>query len=483
MKIGFAAEDSDETYLGLADSDFAANPDKRYAASERDGFESEHLQWHFNYSVKPNANNDLNVKAYHNRFTRAWTKFDGFLSGTAPQNILQRTNLYQRQFNILKGLIDSRLVDSEIVDVTNNDRDFFSTGLQLSSQTQHALLDIEQNFGFSLRIHQDQVQRNHKQRGYLMTAGALEYDGLIRTAKTNNRAGTTALSLSVLNDFNLGRLTLSPGLRFEKIEGEVENFLTDTLSSNDQTEIMPGISVLYEVTELFNVFAGVHKGFSPAGPGAEGREPEKSTNYELGFRFDNDSLNFESVAFFSDYSNLLGRCRVSDYGCEVGQEFSGGAVEIFGAEFAANLTTDLSELASITTAVTYTYTESSFQESFLSTFSQFGIVRAGDELPYLPKHIAALNLALTAGLIEGTVDVKFQSEMREEPGQDNISNGLFAESSTTVDLGLRYQVNDAISTQLLVRNAADQRSIVAHRPFGARPNLPRTVILRLSYKI
>ena len=107
MKVGFAAEDSDETYLGLADSDFAANPDQRYAASERDGFESEHLQWHFNYSVKPNANNDLNVKAYHNRFTRAWTKFDGFLSGTAPQNILQRTNLYQRQFNILKGLIDS----------------------------------------------------------------------------------------------------------------------------------------------------------------------------------------------------------------------------------------------------------------------------------------------------------------------------------------------------------------------------------------
>ena len=159
-----------------------------------------------------------------------------------------------------------------------------------------------------------------------MTAGALEYDGP-RTAKTNNRAETTALSLSVLNDFNLGRLTLSPGLRFEKIEGEVENFLTDTLSSNDQTEIMPGISVLYEATELFNVFAGVHKGFSPAGPGAEGREPEKSTNYELGFRFDNDSLNFEG-GVFSDYSNLLGRCRVSDYGCDVGQEFSGGAVEI-----------------------------------------------------------------------------------------------------------------------------------------------------------
>ena len=132
---------------------------------------------------------------------------------------------------------------------------------------------------------------------------------------------------------------------------------------------------------------------------------------------------------------------------------------------------------------TYTYTESSFQDSFLSTFSQFGIVKSGDELPYLPKHLAALSLALTTGLLEGTIAVKYQSEMREEPGQNTISDGLFAESNTAIDLGLRYQLNEAVAAQLLVRNAADERAIVAHRPFGALPSLPRTVILRLSYKI
>jgi Fe(3+) dicitrate transport protein len=73
--------------------------------------------------------------------------------------------------------------------------------------------------------------------------------------------------------------------------------------------------------------------------------------------------------------------------------------------------------------------------------------------------------------------------MREEPGQNTISDGLFAESNTAIDLGLRYQFNEAVAAQLLVRNAADERAIVAHRPFGARPSLPRTVILRLSYKI
>ena len=483
MKVGFAAEDSDETYLGLAESDFAADPDQRYAASELDGFESEHLQLHVNYSLKPNADNDLNIKAYHNRFTRAWTKFDGFLSGTAPQNILQRTNLYQRQFNILRGLVDSRSVDSEIVDVTNNDRDFASTGLQLSSQTRHGLFGIDQSLAVNVRFHRDEVERNHKQRGYLMTDGRLLFDGITRTAKTNNQAETTAVSVSVSNEFQTGALTVSPGVRFEQITGEVENFLTDALTSNDQNEVMPGISALYEATDSINVFAGVYKGFSPAGPGAEGREPEKSTNYELGFRFNNEDLGLESVAFYSDYSNLLGRCRVSDYGCTVGEEFSGGAVEIMGAELSANLLTPVGELGSLATSFTYTYTESSFEESFLSTFSQFGIVKAGDELPYLPEHIAALGLTLTAGPIEGNIDFKYQSEMREEPGQDSISDGLFAESITTVDLGLRYQFSDALTAQLLVRNAADERAIVAHRPFGARPNLPRTVVFRMSYKI
>ena len=483
MKVGFASEDSNETYLGLSNDDFKANPDQRYAASEKDGFESEHLQLHLNYSLKPTENNDLNVKAYHNRFTRAWTKFDGFLSGTAPQNILNRPNLYQRQIKILRGAIDSRLVDSEIVDVTNNDRDFSSTGVQLSSQIQHQTFGLDQTLAVSARVHRDEVERNHKQRGYLMTDNRLVFDGVKRIAKTKNQAETTAISLSAANDFKAGSLMISPGIRFEQINGEVENFLTGVLTSNNQTEVLPGISVLYEATDAINVFAGVHKGFSPAGPGSEGREPEKSTNYELGFRFNNENFGVETVGFYSDYSNLLGRCRVSDYGCTVGEEFSGGAVEILGAEFSASLTTPVGNLGDLSSSFAYTYTESSFQESFLSTFSQFGIVKAGDELPYLPQHVAALGLALTAGKLEGTVDFKYQSEMREEPGQDRISDGLFAQSITTIDAGLRYQVNDALNMQVMVRNVADERAVVAHRPFGARPNLPRTAILRMSYKI
>ena len=38
----------------------------------------------------------------------------------------------------------------------------------------------------------------------------------------------------------------------------------------------------------------------------------------------------------------------------------------------------------------YTFTETAFQESFVSGFSQWGDVVKGDELPYVPEHQLAV---------------------------------------------------------------------------------------------
>ena len=481
FKVGFADEDSDETYLGLTDADFSSNPDRRYGASSLDNFSSKHHLVQVNYGVNINEGLQVNVKAYRNKFERAWNKFDGLLSGTATQKILANPKFYGNQYLVLTGAVDSTGVAADTIDVTNNDRKFMSSGLQLSVNLDHQLFGINQTLSSGIRYHYDEVDREHKQRGYLMRSGQLVFDGLTRDPKVVNHAETDAYSIYLSNDFQFERMLVTLGVRHEDISGSVDNLLIGVESANDQQETSPGVSVFFPWNDSFSLVAGVHRGFSPSGPGSSGVSAEESVNYEAGLRFQRGELFAEAIGFFSDYSNLLGRCRISDFGCQPGDEFSGGAVEIYGLETMLNYSMPLGEELSFSLNGSYTYTHSEFQDSFLSTFSQFGIVRAGDELPYLPQHMANLDARLTNNSWELSASIKYQAEMREEPGSSNIHSDLHTEDYTVVDLGVTWFISEPLAVQLLARNAADDRSIVSHRPFGARPNLPRTLILRAKY--
>ena len=152
----------------------------------------------------------------------------------------------------------------------------------------------------------------------------------------------------------------------------------------------PVASGFPEVSNDFNVIAGVYDGFSPAAPGSNA-EPEETTNFEYGIRYRGEYGNLDLIGFFSDYENLLGRCRVSDPPpCVPGAEYNGGAVEVAGAELSYDKEIEISADLLLTLSFNYTYTESAFQETFLSGFSQWGLVRKGDSLPYLPEHMGRI---------------------------------------------------------------------------------------------
>lgn len=481
FKLGFADEDSDETYLGLTDEDFSSNPDRRYRASSLDNFSSKHRLMQVNYGVKINEGLQINVKAYRNEFERAWNKFDGFLSGTATQKILANPQFYSNQYLVLTGGVDSTGSAADTIDVTNNDRKFMSSGIQFSMNIDHQLFGVDQTLSSGIRYHYDEVDREHKQRGYLMRSSQLVFDGATRDPKVFNHAETDAYSVYLSNEFQFERLQVTLGVRHEDISGSVDNLLISVESSNDQQETSPGVSVFFPWNDSFSLVAGVHRGFSPAGPGSSGVKAEESVNYEAGLRFQRGELFAEAIGFFSDYSNLLGRCRISDFDCQPGDEFSGGAVEIYGLETMLDYSMPIGEELSFSVNGSYTYTYSEFQDSFLSTFSQFGIVSAGDELPYLPEHMANIDARLTNSRWELSASIKYQSEMREVPGSNSIKSDIHAEDYTVLDLGVTWFISEPLSLQLLARNAADDRAIVSHRPFGARPNLPRTLILRAKY--
>ncbi|AQA18565.1 hypothetical protein BST95_10300 [Halioglobus japonicus] len=485
LKLGYADEDSDETYLGLTDDDFGADPDRRYVASELDTFESEHRQAHLLHSLSGAEHWDVFTTAYVNQFDRSWNKFDGFIDGQPPSLVLAYPNIFIDEMALLRGEAFSDPDDeSTIIDVTNNDREYGSSGIESRLTWRLSVGETEHRLRTGLRYHYDYVKRDHKVRGYLMTAEGLVTDGLgERYKKALNKAETDAWSGFVEDEMQWGDWKFNVGVRYEHIEGEFDNELTDTRSDNSESIVLPGAGLFYQWTDDIGFLLGVNKGFSPAGPGADDSvDPEDSVNYEYGVRFTRDTMQFDLIGFFSDYANLLGRCRVSDPSCEVGEEFNGGEVEISGAEVTANYVGAWVDGLTFPVELSYTYTESSFQNSFLSDFSQWGLVRAGDELPYTPEHQGRLQVGVANYRWSVYAAVKYIGKMRELPGQDSFNTATSTRSLTTWNLSANYDITEDLTLRLIGENLSDEREIVSRRPFGARPNQPRVLKVGVNYR-
>lgn len=494
LKLGYAEEDSDETYLGLSDADFEAQPGRRYVASEFDRYESEHWQAHVIHLADFRNDWQLTSKAYYNRFDRAWFKFDGFIdpAATAAPVVLANPEQYAREMALLRGEVNSDGSDAETLDVADFDREYGSMGadFRLSHQRQWGHADHELEVG--LRYHYDYVDREQTPYGYQVIDGALVFDGRAREQLVFNEWQTDALAVFFSDSIEYGAWKIDLGLRYEYIEGEAKDLLAETRNDTEQDIWLPGVGVFYQLTPEWGLLAGVNKGFSPASPGASDEvDPEESINYEYGVRYTGQNLNADLIGFFSDYDNLLGRCRVSDPGCTVGEEFNGGEVEVAGAEFTANYTAELTPGLWMPVSMVYTYTESAFQSSFTSGFSQWNpgyfdgvqrAVRRGDELPYMPEHQGRLQFGLTG--IDWSVDVavKYVSEMREVPGFGDYVDGESTEAYTLVDLAASYNFTEQLSVKLVAENLGDEMETVSRRPFGARPNLPLTVRAGVSYE-
>lgn len=481
LRVGMAEEDANETYLGLADADFRKDPRRRYAASQRDAFRSRHVGGLLSYGIDVGADGRIDAKAYWNDFERQWNKLDGFIAGRALQTVLARPERYRQANLLLAGAVDSIATATQTLDVTDSDRAYLSRGLQLTATATLGDGALSHFWTVGVRAHRDEVARDHQPRGYLMQSGRMAFDGIARRPKLRNRADSRAVAVHVSDEIAWRDFKLTIGARFEDIDGRFENRRDgEPEKTSAQRVLAPGVGLHWQASERIGLLAGVHRGFSPAGPGSQA-DAERSLNVEYGLRYRATWFDAELLGFFSDYGNLLGRCRVSDAGCEAGDEFNAGRVEVSGAELAASARHELGGGARVSAQLAYTYTDSAFRSGFLSGFSQWGLVEEGDELPYLPPHHAHLRLGLTKGPWDLFAAVKARTPMREEPGSGPVRDGLHADRLTTLDLTATWRIGMATLAQVVIGNVTNEAAIVSHRPYGARPNRPRWLTLRLRH--
>jgi Fe(3+) dicitrate transport protein len=164
-------------------------------------------------------------------------------------------------------------------------------------------------------------------------------------------------------------------------------------------------------------------------------------------------------------------------GQQLGTQFNGGQATVRGVETTVGQGVALSRGFSLDLGASYGWTDARFDTGFLSEFPQFGQVQPGDGLPYVPQHQGAGSASLnhTAGQL--SVTATGRSGMRDAAGS---GEEMDIPSSLTVDVAgeLRFGEHWALYTS--ATNIADQRSVQSWRPFGARPNPPRQVMVGLK---
>ncbi|MDA8732307.1 TonB-dependent receptor [Luminiphilus sp.] len=473
LKAQYSEEESDETYLGLTDIDFAQSADRRYGLSTPDQMANDHKGISVAWEWQLATDVALTTTAYRNEFHRDWFKLSGGGKLVSAAN---------------QGDADAQAVldgeqDSLGLSYKHNNRRYVSEGLQTN-----VAWDIgSHSMSLGARYHQDEVDRLQPTEKYDQINGDLLYRGTTTPSSSNNRIQEAdALALWITDAWMINdALRLDLALRHERIDTSEVRYAdlgrTNIAShrDNDVSIWLPGVAALYQIDDQWSLLAGIHRGFSPLGGSAKSTEkPETSVNYEMGVRYDG-AWFAEVVGFYSDFSNKAESCSNSQP-CSngaVGGTFVTGEAVIAGVEVQLGHIFQTGDIAwPISLAYTYSHAEAS-RDNVRSG------VLDGDELASVPSNTLSMRMGAEVGARwDSYAVVKYTDSMCVKVSCNReVSPFGETEGFVVIDLASRYAFSESLSAFVKLENALDERAIVSRQPDGARPNKPRTAMIGVEW--
>ncbi|MCF6212195.1 MAG: TonB-dependent receptor [Gammaproteobacteria bacterium] len=492
FKYGTSELDANETYLGLSEADFAADPFQRYSASRFDNIKTQERRSYLRYALAPSDDLDIIATLYQNTFSRNWYKLKDLrdVNGIADNNYSLSSALAENGegLDCLRGDVACTLR------VRANNRDYETQGVDVVSYYRFGTGAVEHEIATGIRFNQDQIIRFQWDDRYSQLANG-SIDGM--TPGTPGRAGdrlqkTDALAVFLQDTIKVGAWGFTPGIRIEQLDQTyIENYAGVKAPSVTKTNTMNLWAASFGTTYKFNDswigFGSVNRGSSPPSPKSAtgGINEETSLAYELGARYTNvrQALAVETVAFYTDFSDMIAIDNIGGTG--TGETRNFGKVRSYGLEFSSQYDAGIANGWKIKNPwyLTVTYTNATQQNAAYSDDPEsiFSYGKAGNQVPYIPEWVFSLGTGVDAARwgshISGSYVSKTFTTANNVNGQVNGEGDLDARFGTTdayfvADISAYYRIANGMKLFGGIQNVADARYNVSRQPEGPRPGMP-----------
>lgn len=496
VKLQGYGEDSNTTYLGLTTEQFEHDPNAQYA--ENDRFEIRRWAATVGHVVELGERVTLQTTAYFFDLTRNWRRQEYLRSAPADLTSVERVVCGQGPTDLASATDDLRCI--YFLNATGNrNRHFTIYGLEPRATVE---LGEDHQLVVGARGHYESATEQR-------LVGETPSSSAGRIA-TYDRRGLYALAAYAQLDLGFldDRLHIVPGFRFEGMwarrtiyrEGGVDLDPAPT-STTSMLAPIPGISVSGQVHESVELFAGMHRGFSPprikdsiaTNGDVLDLGAEWSWNYELGARVDvAESLHAEAALFYVDFRNqILTPSEAS--GSSGVSAANGGRTSQWGAE--ASVSWDPAEQLgfggsvrmSMPVQLAYTFVDARFRSGWAAGYE-------GNVVPYAPAHRFSATVTNRMLLsrrheVEWQVHGDYVASQHADPYNtlaiDADPSGTFGEIPGRFLLDARASytyVPWGTTFALAAKNLTNREYVASRAPAGIQPGMPLQVLGTLSIR-
>jgi Fe(3+) dicitrate transport protein len=487
FKFGQSDLNANETYLGLTESDFSIDPNRRYAASRFDNMDSEQQNSYLRYTVGPNDDLDIITTLYATDFKRNWYKLKD-LRNVNGNTVKLSAALAGAQSGEGLACLQGDLACT--LRVRANNREYQARGIESVAYYRFGSDAVEHEVAAGIRYHKDEVRRFQWDDDYTQAANGT-ITGM--TPGTPGGAGdrlqqTTALALFVQDTITTGPWTITPGIRYEKLDQTYESPKGTFVGDNKMNMTGGGVGVAYQFNDSWTGFGGVHRGFSPPSPkgAVSGLQEETSTAFEAGARYTDASraLAAEAVAFYTNFKDLIVVDNIGGTG--TGNDENFGEVNTYGVEFALQYDAGIANGWNLNNPwfLTMTYTNAEQQNDANSTDAEsiFSFGKAGNKVPYIPDLVLSVGTGVDNGTWGFDVAGNYVSEtftsannVSTQVAGDGSPDARFGKTDSyfVTDVSAFYRISKGVKLFGGVQNLLDEEYVVSRQPEGPRSGLPR----------